>query len=427
MTYFKTIKIFILLSAIGLLTAGCSNSSQNEAEHNHDHSSESEHNKNEDGHDHDHDEHNHSENGNESEHDEHADEVHLSEQQFKSLGLKVDVLSRRNIASYVEANGKLEVPPQNEATVTAIIGANITAIKVIEGDKVKKGQALAYVSHPNLIKLQTDYINSRNQLEYLEKEFLRQQKLYEEKVGSGKEFQKIKSEYLSMKGTVLGLEAQLKQIGLRLDKLKGGEIYEQAPIISPINGHIRLVEIKMGQYVEPQTEMFEIVNVEHIHADFMVFEKDMHKVKEGQKIRFSVQSLPNKELEAVIYSVGKSFEEEPKALHIHAEIENKEGLLIPGMYVRGQILTDDVSGIALPEDAIVKEGDSYFIFTAKTEMDGGQTEWAFKPIEVKTGTKSDGWVEIKLLNNLPETTKIAWNNAYYLMAEMKKGEAEHSH
>jgi cobalt-zinc-cadmium efflux system membrane fusion protein len=427
MTYFKTIKIFILLSAIGLLTAGCSNSSQNEAEHNHDHSSESEHNKNEDGHDHDHDEHNHSENGNESEHDEHADEVHLSEQQFKSLGLKVDVLSRRNIASYVEANGKLEVPPQNEATVTAIIGANITAIKVIEGDKVKKGQALAYVSHPNLIKLQTDYINSRNQLEYLEKEFLRQQKLYEEKVGSGKEFQKIKSEYQSMKGDVLGLEAQLKQIGLRLDKLKEGAIYEQAPIISPINGHIRLVEIKMGQYVEPQTEMFEIVNVEHIHADFMVFEKDMHKVKEGQKIRFSVQSLPNKELEAVIYSVGKSFEEEPKALHIHAEIENKEGLLIPGMYVRGQILTDDVSGIALPEDAIVKEGDSYFIFTAKTEMDGGQTEWAFKPIEVKTGTKSDGWVEIKLLNNLPETTKIAWNNAYYLMAEMKKGEAEHSH
>lgn len=427
MTYNKTIKIFILLSAIGLLTAGCSNSSQNEAEHNHDHGSESEYNENEDGHDHDHDEHNHSEHGNESGHDEHADEVHLSEQQFISLGVKVDVLSQRNIASYVEANGKLEVPPQNEATVTAIIGANITSIKVIEGDKVKKGQALAYVSHPNLIKLQTDYINSRNQLEYLEKEFLRQQKLYEEKVGSGKEFQKIKSEYQSMKGDVLGLEAQLKQIGLRLDKLKEGEIYEQAPIISPINGHVRLVEIKMGQYVEPQTEMFEIVNVEHIHADFMVFEKDMHKVKEGQKIRFSVQSLPNKELEAVIYSVGKSFEEEPKALHIHAEIENKEGLLIPGMYVRGQILTDDVSGIALPEDAIVKEDDSYFIFTAKTEMDGGQTKWAFIPIEVKTGTKSDGWVEIKLLNNLPETTKIAWNNAYYLMAEMKKGEAEHSH
>ena len=49
--------------------------------------------------------------------------------------------------------GNLEVPPQNEATVTAIVGSNVTLIKVIEGDKVSKGQVLAYLSHPNLIKI----------------------------------------------------------------------------------------------------------------------------------------------------------------------------------------------------------------------------------------------------------------------------------
>ena len=91
--------------------------------------------------------------------EEHAEEVHFSKQQFQSLGMKVDTLPLRNISSYVDANGQLEVPPQNEAAVTAIIGANIISIKVIEGDKIKKGQVLAYLNHPDLIKLQTDYIN----------------------------------------------------------------------------------------------------------------------------------------------------------------------------------------------------------------------------------------------------------------------------
>ena len=402
-TYIKT---YILLLTSCLFLAACGNSGHNQEGHEH-------------------------ENGEESEHQEHGNghetEVHFSEQQFQSLGMKVDTLPFRNISSYVEANGQLEVPPQNEASVTAIIGANITSIKVIEGDKVRKGQILAYLSHPDLIKLQTDYVNSWNQLQYLEKEYQRQKKLYEEKVGSGKEFQKTQADYLTMKGTMKGYEAQLKLIGLNASKILKWEIYEQVPVFSPIEGHIRLVEVKMGQYVQPQTEMFEIVNIDHIHADLMVFEKDVHKVKEGQKVRFSVESLPEKELEATIYNIGKSFEQNPKAIHLHAEIENKEGLLIPGMYVRGRILIGDVLSFALQNAGVVKEGDTYFIFTAKKENDNGKTVWAFEPVEVIVGTKDDGWIEVKLLTPLPTGTKVAWNNAYYLMAEMKKGEAEHSH
>ncbi len=379
---------------------------------------------------HDEDEHKH-QSGEESEHQEHGEgheeEVHLSEQQVQSLGITSDTLPFRNISSYVEANGQLEVPPQNEATVTAIVGSNVRLIKVIEGDKVRKGQVLAYLSHPNLIKIQTDYINNWNQLQYLEKEYHRQKTLYDEKVGSGKVFQKTQAEYQSMKGMVKGGEAQLKQMGLGLNQIQQSEIYEQVPVISPIDGHVRLVEVKTGQYVEPHTEMFEIVNIEHIHADLMVFEKDMHKVKQGQRIRFTIESLPGQELEAKIYSVGKAFEQEPKAIHLHAEIENKKGLLIPGMYIRGRIMINDVQSYALPEAGVVREGEKYFIFTAKKETDNGETEWAFEPVEVIVGAKDDGWIEVKLLKPLKHGTTVAWNNAYYILAEMKKGEAEHNH
>lgn len=402
----KTIIRTYTIIAASLFLFACGNSNHQEEGHDHGNEKTTEHHEHGEG---------------------HEEEVHFSEQQFKSLNMKLDTLAVRNISSYVEANGQLEVPPQNEAAVTAVIGANITQIKVIEGDKVKKGQVLAYLSHPNLIQLQTNYVSNWNQFQYLEQEYQRQKKLYEEKVGSGKEFQKIQAEYQAIAGKVKGDEAQLKLMGLNIKKIRNNEIYGEVPVISPIDGHIQLVEVKIGQYVDPQKEMFEIVNIDHIHADLMVFEKDVHKVKENQKIRFTVASLPGKEMEAVIYSIGKSFESSPKAVHIHAEIENKEGLLIPGMYVRGQIISENTQSYALPDGGVVREGEKYFIFTAKQENDNGKIEWAFEPVEVVIGGKADGWTEIKLLKPLKKGVTVAWNNAYYLMADMKKGEAEHEH
>jgi len=349
--------------------------------------------------------------------------IHLSQKQFESLGMKTGRAEHRNLSSFVEANGRLEVPPQNEATVTAIIGANVRRIMVIEGEKVNKGQPLAYLSHPDLIKLQTDYVNHWNELEYLKQEFERQKRLYEEEVGSGKAYQKVRGEYQSKKGMVRGYEAQLDLMGLNAQRILDGNLYDQVPVISPIDGYVRKVRIKTGQYVQPQTEMVEIVNIDHIHADLMVYEKDVHKVKEGQKVVFSLESSGGKELEATIYAVGKSFEEDPKAVHIHADILNKEGLLIPGMYIRGKILTSEVQGLALPEDAVVREVDRYYVFTAEKEGE----EWNFTPHEIRTGSKDAGWVEVDFLTSDMDSVQLALNNAYYLMAEMEKEEAGHVH
>ena len=357
----------------------------------------------------------------------HEEEIRLSMEQFQSMEMEIDTLSRRNMSSYVVSNGQLEVPPQNEAEVTAIIGSNVQSIQVIEGETVKKGQVLAYLAHPDLIQIQTDYLTEWNELQFLELEYKRQEKLYAEKVSSGKEYQKTKSDYFSKQGVVKGLEAQLGLLGISPEKVQKNELYQKIAVRSPIDGYIRLVEIKVGQFVRPEMAMFEIVNTEHIHADLMVFEKDVHKVKEGQKVLFTVESLPGKELEAVIYSVGKAFEQDPKAIHLHAEIENKEGLLIPGMYVNGKILTENSSSMVIPEEGIVKQNDKYFIFQGELEGDGEDQEWSFKPIEVVAGVSDGGWVEVSFLSPIEEDARFAMNNAYILMADLKKEEAEHSH
>ena len=398
----RSYNILIIVMLTFLITA-CGNKEKHNEEDGHSHNKETKIETNE----------GHSEN----------EEVMLSTQQFEALKMKIDTIALRNMSGYVEANGTLEVPPQNEAAITSVIGANVVSIKVIEGDKVNKGQVVAYLSHPNIIQMQTNYLNAYSNSNFLKKNYERQQKLYDAGVGSGANFQKAEAEYEASKAMVNGMAAQLQLLNISTTSVRNGTIAQQVALRSPIEGFVQKVEVKTGQYVEPQTELFEIVNTHHVHADLMVFEKDVYKIKKGQKVIFNVQSDQDEELTAEIYSVSKTFEDNPKALHVHAEIEIKKGNLIPGMYIQGKIQVESNETIALPESAIIKEGDTYFVFSVEKENE----DWSFKPVEVILGAKDGNWIAVKFTKEIEPNTKFAYNNAYYLIAEMNKGEAEHEH
>jgi cobalt-zinc-cadmium efflux system membrane fusion protein len=350
-------------------------------------------------------------------------EAMLTANQYEALQMVIDTISMRNMSGYVEANGTLEVPPQNAAILTAITGANVVSIEVIEGDKVKKNQAVAYLSHPSIIQIQSDYLNAYSNSQYLKQEFERQKKLYDAGVASGMNYQKSTADYNASMAMVNGLEAQLRQYNINVNGVRNGTIYQRVALRSPIRGSVEKVMIKIGQYVEPQTNLMEVVDTDHVHAVVMVFERDVDKVRVGQKVKLNIQSKPNEELVAEIYSVGQTFEQDSKTVHIHAEIENKTGDLIPGMYVQGRIEIDNVQTKAMPESAIALDGERSYLFMAVREGDG----WSFQPVEIQIGEKDGNWIAIRFMTEPDANTLFAMNNAYYLMAEMKKGSAGHSH
>ena len=355
-------------------------------------------------------------------HNEESEVFYISKERFKALGLMVDTLKHESIKDLVEVNGYLEVPPQNEATITAIVGANIKRISIIEGEKIKKGQTLAYLQHPDLIAIQTQFIKAKSEFDYLSKNLNRVKKLYAEEVTSGKNYQEIEANYKAKKGEVSGLTAQLEMLSLSPSKIEKGNIYSQIPVISPINGYVRKVHVKTGQFVSPSKEMFDIVNNEHVHADLMVFEKDVTKVKIGQEISFTLQSAPGKNFKAEIFSVGKAFEQDPKAVHIHADIINKEEFMLPGMYVNGQINTKNNKVISLPNDAITIDQGKNYAFVVEEEG----KEINLKPIPIEVLNANEYFSQVLVPDEL-KGKRFLQNKAYYMLAEMQKGEAEHSH
>lgn len=351
--------------------------------------------------------------------------LYLTSEKFSSLSIKTGGLPKKNLAGYITANGWLDVSPQDKAAVTPLIGGNLQSIKVQEGDKVRKGDVLGYLSHPDLIKLQTDYTQAYHELTYLEQEYQRQNRLYEGNVSSGKNFEQTKSAFLSSKGMASGLASQLQLLGLDIRQIQDGKVYSEVPIISPIHGYIEEINAKIGQFAQPEQELFEIVNTDYIHADLLVFEKDAQKVKEGQTVEFAIGAAPDSVMEATVYAVGKSFEKKTKAVHIHAKIKNKNARLFPGMYISGKINVADSRVTALPEDAVISHDGKDYIFTTQKVTAENTEERVLHPVKVVTGIQDGDWIEVKLSTPLKEDQEIVWNQAYYLIAEMKKGETSH--
>lgn len=408
------IKSIIGILILGILISACNSSSTNQ----------------EDEHDH--------------EHEEHVENmVSLSQQQMEAIDLKLVDIEDRNMNIDIQVNGTIELPPQHKADISPVMGGIVKRIYVIEGDKVKKGQTLATLQHPDFIQLQEDYITAINNFEFTEKEYFRQQKLNKEKVTSDKSFEKITSEYKNLKSKLEALKIKLQMLGLNIKGIENGKIYAQINIVSPFNGSVSAIETNIGSYVEPMSKLFEVVNNNELHADFMVYEQDINKINVGQKVFFSTASI-NTEFEGEIHNISPIFEENPKALHIHADISTTKENLIPGMYINGRIVADNVKTTVVPQESIVQENGKYYIFVKRKESiqvhnhDHGdeegdhdnhdnETTWTFEKVEVIIGVSNEFFTEIKLLSPLGNQTTIAGNGAYFLLAEMGKAENEHTH
>ncbi len=374
----------------------------------------------------------------EHDHAEQAGMVYLNEKQIEALGLKTGSFQMRNLTTVVKLSGQLTVAPSGNADVSVVMGGYVTDIKTFFGEKVRKGEVLALLEHPDYITLQEEFVKVANNLEYLQQEYERQKQLFEHNIGAGKDYQLAKTNFNTAKIRFKGLKTRLEMLNLSSEEVLHGKVTGTITVTSPIDGYVTQVFIKSGAYADAENPLFEVTDTNKLHADFLVYEKDVFKVKSGQKIHFTVANNTQKEYSATVYATGKEFNPKTRAIRIHTKIDGDQSGLLPGMYISGHLHTDKTLVNTLPEDAIVDEGGKSYIFVELPETDqhdhGKESDVkddyalrAFKMIEVVTGKKDEGYVEVKPLEAIPENTEIVLNAAYYLLADMKKEETEHEH
>ncbi|ASV28752.1 efflux RND transporter periplasmic adaptor subunit [Maribacter cobaltidurans] len=313
--------------------------------------------------------------------------IEVTQAQYDQLGMEMGPIEEKSFPIKVSVNGMIDVPPENRAVVTATMGGYIRTTPFLIGDKVSKGQTLVTLENPEFVNLQQQYLEVNEQLTFLKAEYERHKIMSDENITSQKNFLKSESDYKSAVARHTGLEKQLTMLNISPEQVKNGTIVSSVSIKAPISGSVTKVNVSRGAYVSPASSIMEIINNDHVHLELSVFEKDIMKVKKGQRITFKIPEASGDIFNAEVHLVGTSIDENRTIkVHGHLEDEDKENFLT-GMFVEAQIITDDIQARALPSEAIVtiddtanvlvlekKEGDTYYFsqkeVTIKEEHDG---------------------------------------------------------
>ncbi len=374
--------------------------------------------------------------------EEHSEAIEISEQQMKAVGIELGTIEMKNLNSVVKSSGQLEVPPQNKADVNSLVSGIIKKVLVMEGSFVRQGQTVAILENTDIIKLQQEYLMLKKEFVYTQQEYQRQKELNTESAGTGKVFQQAASKYETDKARLQGIETQLQQLNISPASVANGKFVSQIPINTPISGVIGHIKIKTGSYIDMQTSLMDIVDNSQVHCDLQVYEKDLFKVKNGQKVEFILTNQNNKQITGTIFGINQSFENENKSVIVHAKINITGSIrLLPGMYVSALINVGNQTVQAVPVDAVVSAEGKQYIFMViaeeekteekepkeKTEMDTdskAEKNMRFKRVEVTTGVTELGYIEITPLEELPKNAKIVTKGTFYVLSKAAGGEEE---
>ena len=343
--------------------------------------------------------------------------VELSDEQIKAIGLVTGSIEQRNLKSTLKVNGKLTLPPQNQAQVSILTGGIVKTINVTEGIFVKQGQTLATIVNNEVIQLQQDYLENKSQLVYLNTEFKRQKELQEDRINATKILQQVQNELSIEQAKQKGLQTKLQLQGINAANISTANFTNRIAVTAPISGFIHHINLTMGKFADANTILFDIVDNRFLHLDLTLFEKDIAKVKIGNKIMFTDVNDLSHTHPATIFSLNKSFEDNQQAILAHAKIEGQTETLLPGMYVEARIQIEDYKTTSLPGDAVVSNGDEHYIYIEIKKNH-------YKQIAVKTGVTDLGFTEILPLEEIPEGAKVVTKGAYYLLSQLTKGSGE---
>ena len=345
-------------------------------------------------------------------------EVKISAEQIKAIGLETDSISYRNLKSTLKVNGKLELPPQNFAQVSTLMGGIIKDIPVREGQLVSKGQVLASLENTDFLQLQQEFLENKAHLTFAEAEYNRQKELQKDNINATKTFQQTEADYNTSLGKQKVLGEKLRLFNLIPETLTAASVKSTFSILAPISGNLKSMDVNIGKFVEPNKQLFEIVDNHALHIDLTIYEQDVAKVKVGQIISFSIVNDPHHAHTAKIFSINKAFENGQQAVIAHAEIHGADDQLLSGMYVDARIETDENKVMCLPSEAIVSNGNDHFIYVEHEPN-------TYKQVQVATGTTDMGFTEITPLEKVDSGNKIVVKGAYYLLSQLTKGEGEH--
>ena len=283
-----------------------------------------------------------------------------------AVPVEVAKAERRAIAASYANTATLE--PRAESQVVAKTSGVALAVLVEEGQSVKAGQPLVRLDpdRPRLAVAQ-----AQAQMSKLENNYARAQRLVGQQMISANDLDEIKF-------NLANARAQYNSARLELD---------YTTVVAPISGVVASRDIKPGNFVQINSPIIRIVDGSRLEATLNVPEREIAKLKPGQKVELTADALPGKTFAGVVARVSPVVDTGKGTFRVVAAFDGVDGLQA-GMFSRLSINYDQrADALVVPRTALLEDGGGPAVYVVRD----GKAQRA----GLKLGYDDAGWVEVR--------------------------------
>jgi Cu(I)/Ag(I) efflux system membrane fusion protein len=153
--------------------------------------------------------------------------------------------------------------------------------------------------------------------------------------------------------------------------LQSGVPKEEFEVLADVSGYVTSRKVNLGDYVKLGQTIYEIADLSRVWVLFDVYEQDMPWVKKGDKVSFTVQSLPGEQFEGTISWLDPVIDPKTRVAKARVEMANSGLKLKPEMFASGTVEAKPpakTGNLSVPKPAVMWTGKRSLVYVkAETE------------------------------------------------------------
>jgi Cu(I)/Ag(I) efflux system membrane fusion protein len=300
-------------------------------------------------------------------------QVQISTQKVQKLGVRVEAAQLRSLDRLVRASGRIEPDERRIAMIAPKFEGYVERLFVnVTGQAVAKGQPLFEVYSPELVSVQREYAIAVQGAASLKGADSPAQ------LGMGR---LVESSLQRLKNWDIS-EEQIKAL------MVSGETKRTMTFRSPVSGIVTEKKAVQGMRFMPGEALYQVSDLSAVWVIADVFEQDLGLVKNGAKASISINAFPDKKFTGTVTYVYPTLKAETRTVPVRVELANPGLLIKPGMFAQVELqVAAKAKGVTVPVSAVIDSGTRQIVLVQIKEG-------RFEPREVKTGARSDTYIEI---------------------------------
>ncbi|NOZ64437.1 MAG: efflux RND transporter periplasmic adaptor subunit [Caldiserica bacterium] len=297
--------------------------------------------------------------------------------------------------------------PNTEVTVYSKVGGEVKELAVDVGDKVRKGALIARIEKDKLIlqekRLKASLDSAEANFSNIEKEYARVKNLFQKKAVSQQKMDNVSTAYKSARARVEELKSALSLARIQL---------ADSTITAPIGGIIARKFVEEGDMVTATTQLrgtpiVAIVDMDTVKITVSVDEKDIAKLKIGERAEIKVDAYPGKIFPGRVARISPTFDPLSRTALVEIDVPNPGHYLKPGMFARIKVIIQEHNNaLKVRKEAIINGINVFVVKEGKASLRN-----------IVPGIQEGDWVEV--LSGVAEGEDVVIRGQKFLKDGMK--------